>query len=397
MRPSARAAALEPSPSLAVSSEVRRLRALGRDILDLGLGEPSFPAVAAAKRAVVDAVARDDSHYGPSVGNAELRAAIAAFHSERHGSRLAADDVVIGGGAKPLLYQLLQAFVDPGDEVACSAPYWVSFPAQVALAGGRFVPAPADPADGFIPRAAHLEAVLTPRTRAVIVNSPNNPSGAIMPPEEVEALVRLCARRELLLVMDEVYDFLVFEDRHVSPLRFRDLHPGGIACVGAASKIFAMTGWRLGWCLAPGEPARLLGRLQDHVTSNASTLAQAAALAAFAEGLDEARANVEEWRHRRDLAVAGLRACEGVTVVPPAGTFFAFPGFDLGTGRPVDSARLAVHLLREAGVALVPGAAFGHEGHLRLSFAASRDTIARGCEALAAEMRRLRRDPERLS
>jgi aspartate aminotransferase len=395
MRVSRRALSIQPSPTLSVGTEVKRLRAQGADVIDLGVGEPDFPTVPSAKAAAHAAIDADLSHYTPTVGTPELRAAVALYHARVHGTSVRPEDVVIGGGAKPLLFQLLQAAVDPGDDVVVSVPAWVSFPAQVALAGGRLVAAHAAAEDGFVPRAEQVRRVMTARTSAVVVNSPCNPTGAVMPEDEVEALVRLCAEAGALLIFDEMYDFMVFEGRHASPLRWRDLHPDGIACVGAASKTFAMTGWRIGWAVAPGEPAKVLARMQDHVTSNANTLAQAAALAALTRGLPEAEANVAELRARRDLVVAALDGRPGITCPSPAGTFFAFPAVDLGTGSAVDSTRLAVHLLRHAGVAVMPGAAFGREGHVRVSFAASRDDIARGLSRLVDEVARLRRDPSR--
>ena len=301
----------------------------------------------------------------------------------------------MGTGAKPLLFELIQALVDPEDEVVVQSPYWVSFPAQVALAGGRFVEAPGDPSDGFVPRAEHVARALGPRTRVVVLNSPCNPTGAVMPESEVEAVVRLCAERGVFLVFDEVYDELVHEGRHVSPLVYKDLHPNGIACVGSCSKTFAMTGWRLGHAVAPGEPSKVLARVQDHVTSCASSLSQAGALAAYRH----ADAEVEEMRghlvERRAVATDVLSRAEGIECPLPPGGFFVFPRIDLGTGL-VDSSRLAVHLLRETGVAVVPGAAFGCEGHVRISYAVGIAELRRGLDALCEEVARLRRDPSRL-
>jgi aspartate aminotransferase len=388
--------AISPSPSLAVSAEIRRLRAEGRDVLDLGVGEPDFPAIGIAKAAARAAIDADDSHYTPTPGTPEVREAIAASHRRLHGTDARAEEVVVGCGAKAVLYELLQCLVDPGDDVVVSTPYWVSFPAQVSLAGGRLVEAPADPEDGFVPRAAQVEAALGPRTRAVIVNSPCNPTGAVMPADEVEELVRLCGERGVPLIFDEVYDRFVYEGEHCSPLRFRDLHPDGIACVGAASKSFAMTGWRLGHGILTGGLAAAVSRLQGHLTSGANSLAQAAAAAAYRDGDAEASDMLAEFRARRDLTVEALRGIEGVACRRPEGAFFAFPSIDLGTSAPVDSVSFARHVLMESGVGLVPGTAFGLGGHVRLSYAVSRADLDEALSRLAATVAALRRDPGRL-
>lgn len=396
MKVSKRVNSIDSSPSFAVSARIREMRAAGRDVLDLGVGEPDFPAIAVAKAAAHAAIDGDRSHYTPTRGTAELREAVAACHRRLHGTDARADEVVVGCGAKAVLYELLQSLVDPGDEVVVSTPYWVSFPAQVHLAGGAFVEARTDPEDGFIPRASQIEAVLTERTSVVLVNSPCNPTGAVMPADEVEALVRLCADRGLPLIFDEVYDRFVYEGEHVSPLRYRDLHPSGLACVSAASKSFAMTGWRLGWGVLTGELASAVDRIQGHVTSNPNSLAQAAAAAACRDGDEQVAAMVAEFRARRDLTVRGLAQVAGVRCREPQGAFFAFPSIDLGTGAGVDSAALAAHLLQETGVGLLPGSAFGLEGHLRFSYAVSREELAEALSRFGEEMERLRADPGRL-
>ena len=396
MKLSGRVSSISPSPSLEVSAKIRLMKSEGRDVLDLGVGEPDFPALGVAKRGAVAAVEADLSHYTATPGTNDLREAVAAAHRELHGTDARASEVVVGCGAKAVLYELLQALVDPGDEVVVSSPYWVSFPAQVALAGGSLVPAPADPADGFVPRAAQVEAVLSERTAAVVVNSPCNPTGAVMPGEEVEALVRLCAARGLPLIFDEVYDRFVYEGEHVSPLRFRELHPDGLACVSGASKSFAMTGWRIGWGILTGTIQAAVSRLQGHLTSGPNSLAQAAAVAGCRDGAAEVAAMVEEFRARRDLTVEALQGMEGVSCRRPSGAFFAFPSIDLGTGEAVDSAALASHLLEATGVGLVPGTAFGLEGHLRLSYAVSRDQLNEALSRLGEELRLLRADPGRL-
>lgn len=396
MRLSTRIQEVAPSPSFAVSAEVARLRREGRTIIDFGVGELDFPTVSAAKRAAKEAIDADQSRYTPTPGTAELRKAVAAWHAKRHGSHVEAPDVVAGAGAKALLFELLQVLVEPGDDVVVQSPYWVSFPAQVSLAGGRLVPAAGDASDGFVPRAEQVRRVITERTSVVLMNSPCNPTGAVMPREEVRELVRLCAERGVALVLDEVYDRLVFDGEHVSPLVFADLHPGGIACVGSASKTFAMTGWRLGYLVAPGDIAAAVARLQGHVTSCPSSISQAAAAAAFVEGEDEVETMVERLRSRRDLAMRHVESAAGLSCHRPAGTFFLFPRVDLGCGGEVDSQAVAVHLLRHAGVAVVPGTAFGLDGHVRISHAVEEGELERGMEALCREVERLRADPGRL-
>jgi len=373
------------SPTLAVATRARQLKAGGADIISLALGEPDFATpphiVAAAERALQAGQTR----YTPTAGIPALRAAIARQAEAEDGVPAAAERVVVTVGAKQALYELFQVLLQPGDEVLVPAPYWVSYPAQIAVAGGVMVPVPTDPGAGFQLDPEALRAAVGPRTRAVLLNSPCNPTGACLGRAQLEAVAELVVKHDLDLISDEVYQDLVYEgERPTSPA---SLGPE-VACrthtVDAVSKAFSMTGWRLGWLIA-GRPevAAAVTRLQSHATSNATSISQAAALAALTEPRAFLKSWLQEFDRRRLEVVRGLAAIPGVQCPRPTGAFYAFPDVSahLGPGRlAADDQQLALALLEGSGVATVPGTAFGAPGHLRLSYALG---IERLREALA--------------
>ncbi|WP_025323147.1 pyridoxal phosphate-dependent aminotransferase [Deferrisoma camini] len=396
MRLSSRARMLKPSPTLAITAKAKQLRAQGIDVIGFGAGEPDFDTPAHAVRAAVEALEAGETRYTPAGGTAELKQAVCRRIAGDYGMEYGPTEVTVSCGAKHTLYNLFQVLLDPGDEVIVPAPYWVSYPEQVRLAGGSPVVIPTREADGFRMQPEALEAALTPRTRAVVINSPSNPTGALYRAEHLEALADVIRGRDLVVVSDDIYHRLVYGDeRFVSILEVAPDLRDRTVIVNGVSKTYAMTGWRIGYAAGPAEVIRAMEALQSQSTSNPTSFAQKGAVAALIGD----QACVEEMRRafarRRDLIVEALNRIPGVTCRRPEGAFYVFPNVsglfgrrwgDRGIGAPAD---LAAFLLDEARVAVVPGEAFGSSEHLRMSYATSEDAIREGVGRFAEAVGRL--------
>jgi aspartate aminotransferase len=377
---------MEESPTMAVTAKAKALKAAGESVIGFGAGEPDFPTpdniVEAAARAVADPV---NHRYSAAPGLPALREAIAATTSESSGRTVDPAEVVVANGGKHALYNVFMALVDPGDEVIIPAPYWVSYPEQVKLAGGVPVVFPTTKETGFRASVEQLESVRTPATKALVFVSPSNPTGAVYPADEIAAIGSWAAEHGIWVITDEIYDRLIYGDAQfaslpaVSPeVRERTI------ITNCVSKTYAMTGWRVGWSVAPRAISAGMNKLQSQVTSNVCNVAQMAALEALTGPQDAVATMRVAFDRRRRTAVDLLRAIDGVNVVEPEGAFYVFPSFEdvLGTkvaGRQVDSTlELAEVLLEEAKVALVPGEAFGAPGYARLSYAMSDEDLTEG-------------------
>ena len=368
---------------MAVSRRVAELRREGIEVLDLGAGEPDFPSPETAVRAVRRALDEGRTKYTVLEGTAELRALLAdRYRAEGAPWRVA--NTLVTVGAKAALYQLAQAFLGPGDEAVVPTPAWVSIPAQVRLAGAEAVAVPMAPEDGFAIRAQPLVAAMTGRTRAVIVNTPCNPTGAVASILDLERLASACAERGALLISDETYERFVYDGRrHASVAALAARYPDTVVLVGSFSKSYAMTGWRVGYLLGSAEVVAAAAAVQSHVTSNATSFAMAGAEAVLADEPPESAALVAACARRRQLVLRELGRAPGVVCPPPAGAFYAFPDVSAFFDETCpDSASLCRRLLDEARVAATPGSAFGCEGHLRLSFACADDVLASGLEGI---------------
>jgi aspartate aminotransferase len=387
-----RASRVAGSATLAVLKAAAALRARGVDVVDFGAGEPDFPTPAFVKRAAIDAIESDFTKYTDSSGTPELREAIAARYRTEWGAPYSAADVVVTAGGKQALHTACLALFEEGDDVLIPAPYWVSFPEMVTLSGARPVFVPTSAASGFRLTAADVERAATKATRGLIVNTPNNPSGAVMEPSEIEAVIRLAASRGWTVLFDECYDRFVFEGRHVSAASFAREFPDAVLVAGTLSKTYAMTGWRVGFAVGPKPLIDLINRIVGHATSNVCSITQRAALAALTRP-DEARSAVEgmlaEYARRRAFLVPALNALPGVTCAPPGGTFYAFPdmsahyGRTLGGQKITGSQSFAKALLDTEAVAVTPGIAFGEDRCVRISFATSRARIEEGMSRIA--------------
>jgi aspartate aminotransferase len=384
MKLAARAGRIGESATLAVARRAKELQAAGREILDLGAGEPDFcspkVAVAAAQRALGDGFTR----YTENAGIPELRREIAARFRERYGAPWGPGDVLVTVGGKAALFEIALALFERGREVVIPSPYWVSFPEQVRFAGAEPVFVETSPADGFRIHADAVLEALTPRSGGVILNSPCNPTGGVVSASDLRRVAAACAERGLPLIYDETYERFTYGGaEHASAAALAAEFPETIVLVGSFSKTYAMTGWRLGYALGPRTVIAAAAAVQSHATSNPTSFAMVGALAAWRGAEDEVRAMVAEYQARRDFLVPRLNGIPGFRCQPPAGAFYAFPDVaDCFRPGRADSLALAEFLLETAGVAVVPGAAFGADRHLRISFACSRATLERALDRI---------------
>ena len=392
-RVSGRVRALKPSETLALSARARELRARGERVVSFAAGEPDFDTPEHVREAAIEAIHKGHTRYTEVGGTAPLREAIARKLSVENGLSYEPRQIVVSNGAKHSIWNALFTLLEPGDEVLCPVPYWVSFPEMVRLAGG--VPVPVPPAPGTVKvTPAELTRAITPRTRLLILNSPNNPSGAVYRREEIEALAETVLRHDLHVLSDEIYETLVYGDtehRSIASIG-ADLLERTVV-VNGVSKTWAMTGWRLGYAAAPRDVSEAMERLQGQMTSNPSSVSQQAALRALTGEREPALEMRNRFAARRDLIVERVARLGGVTLVPPDGAFYVFPDFTerIRSARNgvTDSASLCDYLIDEAKIVCVPGAAFGMEGHLRLSYAISERDITDGMDRLEAALRGL--------
>jgi aspartate aminotransferase len=376
--------AVSVSPTLQVMMEAKSLKARGVDVIDFGPGEPDFNTPENVKRAAVRALDENLTHYTDTSGLIELRRAIAARYRERDDAPWTEDDVFTGVGGKNVLFLLSLALFEAGDRVAIFAPYWVSFPEQIRLAGAEPLLIRTREEDGFVPRARDLEPHAG-RLKAVLLNSPCNPSGAVIPPDEVARLAAFAERTGTLIISDETYDtFYYGEGRFASMAAQARRIADRLVLVNSLSKTYAMTGWRVGYALAPKPILAALRKIQSHDATHTASIAQAAGIEALRGPQDSVAAMREEYRRRRDELVPALNGLRGVTCTLPGGAFYVWPNVSgamraLGTDSSVEFAR---RLMTEIGVATVPGEAFGAPGYLRLSYALSLDRIRAGVQRL---------------
>lgn len=384
---SRRAASVAPSGTLEVLRAAAALRERGADVVDFGPGEPDFHTPEFIKEAAVGAIRANFTKYTDAFGIPELRFAISDHYRKAWGSPWLSRNVLVTAGGKQALHTGCLALFQEGDDVLVPRPYWVSFPEMVKLAGARPVFVPTGPGNGYRLTAADVEAAATPATRGVIVNTPNNPTGAVMEPAEIEKIVALAAGRGWVVVFDECYDRLVYEGRHFSAAALADRYPKAVLVCGSLSKTYALTGWRIGFALAHEELIALMGRLVSHATSNVCSVTQRAALAALTSP-DEAEAAthamLREYARRREFLIPALAALPGIRCAPPGGAFYAFPDVSAYYGKKLAGTELtgsvafAKALLEAVAVVVTPGIAFGEDRAVRISFATSMERIEEG-------------------
>jgi aspartate aminotransferase len=374
------------SPTLAVLMAAEQYKARGIDVVDFGPGEPDFPTPDHIKRAAIQALEQNFTKYTASAGIMPLREAICKWHAALFGSNYCAPECMFTAGGKHALFDALNALIQTGDEVLVPVPYWVSFPDMVMYTGGKPVFVQTRAEDGFTLRAAAVEAAIGPRTKMIIVNSPNNPTGAVIPREEYERILEVCRRRNIWVLADECYSHFIYDGGKPYSIAGCADSKQHVIVAGSLSKTFAMTGWRAGFALAPQPVIEAMTRLQSQSTSNATSITQKAALAALTSPMDTVAAMLAEYAKRRDHILAGIRTIPGVTCSKPQGAFYVFPNVSAHLGRPgmpADTPELARTLLEKSHVAVVAGDAFGAPGYIRISYATSMERIDEGLRRIA--------------
>jgi aspartate/methionine/tyrosine aminotransferase len=389
-RIASRVAAIAPSATLAVTTKAKALKAAGEPVVGFGAGEPDFPTPDYVVEAAVAACRDPKNHrYTPAGGLPELKEAIAVKTKRDSGYEVDPAQIVVTNGGKHAVFNAIAGVVDEGDEVLIPTPYWTTYPEPVALAGGVAVPVPTSIETGFKASIADLEAARTERTKALIFVSPSNPSGAVYNRDQVEAIGRWAAENDIWVLTDEIYEHLVYDGHefHSIPTVVPEIADRCIVVNGVA-KTYAMTGWRVGWIIAPADMARALTSLQSHQTSNVANVSQQAALAAVSGDLTAVHTMREAFDRRRKTMHQMLSGMRGVECLAPEGAFYAFPSFEGLIGETVDGTRIESTLqladlaLEKAKVAFVPGEAFGSPGYVRFSFALGDDDLGAGLTRL---------------
>jgi aspartate aminotransferase len=396
MKLSARSKAIKPSVTLAVTAKAQSLRAQGVDVVTFAAGEPDFDTPERIKDAAVQALKRGMTKYTEVRGIEPLRRAIADKYKNEQGLDYTPDQVLVSCGGKHSLYNIFQALLDPGDEVIIPAPYWVSYLDIAVLAGAAPKVLPTTSEEGFRLKPEALRDALTPRTRLFVLNSPSNPTGAAYERDELLALAKVLEDHDCLIVSDDIYEKIVYDG-----FRFHNiavLNPKlreRTIIVNGVSKTYAMTGWRIGYALGPAPVISAAAKIQSQSTSNATSIAQAAAVEALCGPQDDVAAMVRAFEQRRDLIVKRIDAMPGVKCFRPQGAFYVFPDFSAywgkrAGGKTINSpCELAEYFLDEAQVATVPGEDFGSTSHIRLTYANSLEEIEKGCDRIEAALRKL--------
>ena len=381
-------ARVKPSPTIAITTRARELAAEGRDIIGLSAGEPDFDTPAHIREAAKAAIDAGHTRYTAVDGIPELKRAICDKFARENGLDYAPAQVTVGTGGKQILYNALMATLNPGDEVIIPAPYWVSYPDMVLLAGGTPVVVEGAMQNGYRITPEQLEAAITPRTKWLILNSPSNPTGAGYAVEHMRALTQVLMRHPQVWVLaDDIYEHLVFDDfRFVTPAQVEPGLKSRTLTMNGVSKAYAMTGWRIGYGAGPEELIRAMAKLQSQSTSNPCSISQYAALAALQGPQDYIAESRAVFQRRRALVVAGLNACPGIDCPVPQGAFYVYPSIAALIGKTsaggtliADDEAFATALLNETGVAVVFGAAFGLSPHFRISYATSDAVLADAC------------------
>jgi aspartate aminotransferase len=387
---------IKPSVTLAIAAKAGKLRAEGIDIVNFSAGEPDFDTPEHIKAAAVDALRKGMTKYTDVKGIEPLREAINEKYRREHDLVYRKEDVLVSCGAKHSLYNVLQAVVNPGDEVVIPAPYWVSYSDMALLAGGVPKLIPSNEASGFRIKPEQLHAALTPRTRVFLLNSPCNPTGATYSQDELLGIAGVLEKHNCLILADDIYEKIVYDGFQVHNLvtlcpnlRERTIIVNGV------SKTYAMTGWRIGYALGPSDVIAAAGKIQSQSTSNPTSIAQAAALEAIRGKQNEVTVMVREFQKRRDVIVDKLNAIDGITCRKPEGAFYVFPNIGrllgkTGHGKKLSSpCDLADYLLEQAKVAGVPGEDFGSNEHIRFSYATSLQDIEKGCARIREAVQKL--------
>ena len=391
-RVSARLAAIAPSATLAVDAKAKALKAAGRPVIGFGAGEPDFPTPDLIVEAAVAAARDPKNHrYTPATGLPELREAIAAKTLRDSGYEVDPANIIVTNGGKQAVFQAFAAIVDDGDEVILPAPYWTTYPEAIALAGGIPIEVFAGADQGYLVTVDQLEAARTPNTKALLFCSPSNPTGAVYSPEQTKAIGEWALEHGIWVITDEIYEHLTYDDAVFTPIvKVVTALADQTIVVNGVAKTYAMTGWRVGWMIAPADVTKAAANFQSHLSSNVANVSQRAAIAALEGGLEDVYLMRKAFDRRRTTMVDMLREIDGVICPTPTGAFYAYPSVEGVLGRTIrgrhiaTSADLAAVILDEAEVAVVPGEAFGPSGFIRLSYALGDDDLVEGVARIQA-------------
>lgn len=389
-RISQRARHAAPSPTLGINAKYKAMQAQGIDVAGFAAGEPDFDTPEHIKAAAIEALSKGQTKYTASSGIDPLRQAICEKLQRENGLTYEPKQIIVSAGAKHSIYNLFQAVLDPGDEVVIPVPYWVSYPEQAKLAGGVPVFVDAPETQGFKVTADAIRAAITPRTKILVVNSPSNPSGAVVGENELRRIAEIAVERDILVLSDEIYEHLTYGRTHTSIASFGPEIQKRTLVVNGFSKAYSMTGWRLGWLAGDPEIVAAMGRIQDQSTSNPTSFAQFGAVAALRGPQECVEVMRREFEKRRDTIVDRLNRMPGVSCVRPDGAFYVLPNVSgLCGSRYPDGDALAEYLLTEIKVAVVPGSGFGLPQHVRLSYATDMATIQKGMDRMEEAARML--------
>lgn len=386
---------LAPSLTLVINAKAAKLKSEGRDVIAFGAGEPDFDTPDFIKEAAIEAIHNGATKYTPASGTAELKKAICEKLKRDNGLDYVPSEIIVSNGAKHSLYNAFRVLLDPGDEVVIPSPYWLSYPEMVKFSGG--VPVFADTeATDFKMTAETFESVITPRTKAVVINSPNNPNGSVYTKGELEALAEVALKHNVTIISDEIYEELVYDGtQHFSIAQLSPEIKANTILINGMSKAFAMTGWRIGYAAAPEHVIKAMSSFQSHATSNPNSIAQYASVVALRhekEFMEEMRGEFEQ---RRDLIVELINSVDGISCKKPHGAFYVMVDISALKGKKINGTEIegsmsfAEALLEENNVAVVPGIAFGCDDYIRLSYATSKENIKKGLAGIAAFVKKL--------
>ncbi len=381
---------IEVSATMAITAEALKMKAAGIDLADFGAGEPHFSTPQHIKDAAIEAIEKNFTRYTAVAGIPEVRKAIVDRHAADFGTNYAVDECVFSAGGKLAIFNAMEVLIDHGDEVIVPTPFWVSYKDIIEFAGGTPVFVETSETENFRVTAAMIEAAITEKTKAIILNTPSNPSGAVLPTADLYEIVRMAHRRGLYVLLDECYVYLSFSGEIVSGASLTECKEHVIV-LGSLSKTYAMTGWRAGFALGPKPIISAMSKLQSQSTSNTASMVQRASIAALTASQQCVVEMREDYVKLRDRILAGLKTIPGLTCTVPEGAFYVYPNISafLGKGGIKTASDLASKLLTEAHVVSVPGEPFGTHEHIRLSYAVSGDVIDRGVERIRAFLTKL--------
>ncbi|GAQ95272.1 aspartate aminotransferase [Thermodesulfovibrio aggregans] len=388
-----RAKKVKPSPTLAVDSKAKELKAKGFDVVNFGVGEPDFDTPEHIKEAAIKAIRDGFTKYTPVGGIDELKEAIIEKLERDNGLKYGKENILVSCGAKHSLYNIAQALFGPGDEVIIPSPYWVSYPDQVLINDAQPVIVETKEENDFMVEPDALKEKITPRTKAIIINSPSNPTGFIYTKKALEEIAEIALKNNIYIISDEIYEKLIYDgEKHISIASLSEEVKERTIVVNGLSKSHAMTGWRIGYAAGPVEIIKTMTKIQSQSTSNPTSIAQKAAVAALKGPQDCVEKMRQEFEKRRDYLVKELNNIAGVSCRMPKGAFYVFPNVNkvLGKNGINSSMDLSIYLLEKAFVALVPGSAFGTEGYIRISYATSMENLAKGIERIRKSLEELR-------